>query len=334
MLRVSVKRRLHLGIALLSAVIILCSSCVGQFSASSTKSKPLVVGTIPWIGYAGQYVAQDQGFFKDAGLKVEDLFLEDTAALISNFLEKKMDIGWLTTGDFLQMIAQDPTIQVIKLADYSNGADAIIARGVTQMGELRGKSIARNNVLFVENFLSACLEKGGLTLGDVKVIDMDMPDSGAAYIAKKIDVAYVFEPVLTEALKAGGGQVICSTKGTNLIGDVVLVRKQLIKERKAELLTYLRAIDKAVKLVNAGDKPAIQSVAKQLKVTPEEVKEQLTGVTLFDVEGDKTIAFNSYNLNNLAKHLRRMVKSAIEFKVLPKPMNVEDLYDDSLVKSL
>ncbi|HEY9640369.1 MAG TPA: ABC transporter substrate-binding protein [Coleofasciculaceae cyanobacterium] len=334
MFRASVRRNIHLGIALMSAVIILCSSCVGQFSTSSTKSKPLVVGTIPWIGYSGQYVAQDQGFFKNAGLKVEDLFLPDTSALISNFLEKKMDIGWVTTGDFIQIVGQDPDVRVIKLADYSNGADAIIARGVTKPEALRGKAIARENVMFVNNFLSACLEKGGLTLEDVKLVDMVMPDSAAAYVAGKVEAAYVYEPTLTNTLKTGGGQVVCSTKGTNLIGDVVLVRKQLIEERKQDLLTYLRAIDKAVKLVNAEDKPAIKSVSEHLKVTPEEVKAQLDGVTLFDIQGDKTIGFNSYNLNNLPKHLRRLVKFAVEDKVLTKSVNVDDLYDDSLVESL
>jgi NitT/TauT family transport system substrate-binding protein len=305
---------------------------VSSPSASpSSVSAPLVSGDISWIGYSGNYVAIKKGFFEQEGLNVQNKFFANSSDQITALLAGKLDTAWLSSGDAIQAAEKDPSLKMIYLLDYSDGADGIIGRNIATPKDAKGKSIARENLLFVKVLLQAYLKQGGLTEKDLKVQDIPASDAGTAFAAKKVDMAVTFEPFLTKNAKLGGGNVVFSTKDTNLIADVIVVRDKLIQTRKKDLQAYLRAVDKAVKLMNAADPEAIKISAEKMNVTPAEVKEQLTGVKIFDLDGNKSIAFNKSNPKSLIGNLELMVKTAEESKLLTKSMKVESLYDDSIV---
>jgi NitT/TauT family transport system substrate-binding protein len=307
----------------------LAVACTQQPNAS--LSAPIVSGDISWVGYSGNYVANKKGFFAQEGLDIQDKTFANTSDEVTALLAGKLEIAWLTSGDAIQVIEKDPSLKVIYLVDYSNGADGIIGRDITAPKDAKGKSIARENVLFEKVLLQAYLKQGGLTEKDLKVQDIPASDAGTAFAAKKVDMAVTFEPFLTKNAKIGGGKVVFSTKDTNLIADVIVVKDKLIQKRKKDLQAYLRAVDKAVKLINAGDLEAIKISAEKMGVTSAEVKEQLTGVKVFDLDGNKSIGFNKSNPKNLIANLELMAKAAEEFKVITKPMKLESLYDDSIV---
>jgi NitT/TauT family transport system substrate-binding protein len=320
------------------AALFLAVACTKQPNATTTtapestlSSAPLVSGTNIWVGYSSHYVAMKKGFFAKEGLNIQDKSFPDASQEITAMLAGKLDIAWLTSGDTIQLIDKDPSLKVIYLVDYSNGADGIVGRNVATPKDAKGKSIARENLLFGKVLLQAYLKQGGLTESDLKVQDMPAPDAGTAFAAKKVDMAVTFEPFLAKNAKLGGGQVVFSTKDTNLIADVIVVREKLIQTRKKDLQAYLRAVDKAVKLVNAGDPEAIKISAEKMNVKPEEVKEQLTGVNLFDLEANKSMGFQKDNPKSLIGNLDLTVKAAEEFKLISKPIKVESLYDDSII---
>ena len=93
-------------------------------------------------------------------------------------------------------------------------------------------------------------------------------------------------------------------------------------------------MDQAVKLVNAGDAGALKIAADKMGVSVDEVKAQLTGAKLFDIEGNKKIAFNKSNPNNIIGNLELTAKAGTDFKILSKPIDVKSLYDTSIVESL
>jgi NitT/TauT family transport system substrate-binding protein len=300
----------------LSALTLTVACSSQQASNAPSPSAPLVSGVNPWPGYSGHYVALKKDLFKQEGVNVQEAYFQSATEGITAFLANKLDVAWVTTGDAVQIIAKDPTAKIFYLVDYSNGSDGIMGRGINTPADLKGKTIARENLLFEEVLLRAYLAKGGLTAKDVTIKDMTAADAATAFASKKVDAAVSYEPWLTKAAKQGGGKVIFSTKGTNLISDVIVTRQKVIDGRKKELQGYLRAVDKAVKLVNAGD-------AEALKI-----------VTIFDIAGNKSIGFNLSNPNNVMKNLELTVKTAVETKLLPKPIETKALYDDSLVNSL
>jgi NitT/TauT family transport system substrate-binding protein len=243
-------------------------------------------------------------------------------------------VAWLTSGDTIQSLEKDPTIRIIYVVDYSNGSDGIMGRNIKSPADLKGKTIARENILFENVLLRAYLAKGGLTEQDVNLKDMTAGDAAAAFAAKRVDAAVSYEPWLTKASKDGGGEVIFTSKDTNLIADVIATRQKVIETRKADLQAYLKAVDKAVKLVNAGDPEAIKITASKMGVSEADAKAQIAGVKIFDIDMNKKIGFNKSNPNNVLKNFELNLKEGAQMKVVKDGLKVEDLYDDSVVMSL
>ncbi len=309
---------------------------VGCSSNSSTNApqQPLISGVNPWPGYAGHYVALKQDLFGKAGVKVQESYFQSATEGITSFLAKKADVAWVTSGDAIQMIAKDPTIKIIYLVDYSDGSDGILGRNIAKPQDLKGKTVAREDILFENVLLQAYLAKGGLTAKDVELKAMTAADAATAFAAKRVDAAISYEPWLTKAAKASGGKVIFTTKGTNLIADVIVARQDTLEKRKPELQAYFKAVDQGVKLVNKGNPEALKIVAEKLGVKLDEAKDQLSGVKIFDLDGNKSIGFNLSNPNNVIKNLELTAKGAFDFKLAAKPLEVNSLYDDSVLKSI
>lgn len=309
---------------------------VGCSSNSATKApqQPLISGVNPWPGYAGHYVALKQDLFGKAGVKVQESYFQSATEGITGFLAKKTDVAWVTSGDAIQMIAKDPTIKIIYLVDYSDGSDGILGHNIAKPQDLKGKMIAREDILFENVLLQAYLAKGGLTAKDVELKAMTAADAAAAFAAKRVDAAVSYEPWLTKAAQESGGKVIFTTKGTNLIADVIVARQDTLEKRKTELQAYFKAVDQGVKLVNEGNPEALKIVAEKLSVKLDEAKEQLAGVKIFDLDGNKSIGFNLSNPNNMIKNLELTAKGAFDFKLASKPLEVNSLYDESVLKSI
>lgn len=324
-------------LAIISLILtIACSQQPNTTSSnsSSPQSQPLVSATNNWVGYSGHHVAVGKNFFSEQGLKVQDKFFQSASEEITAFLAGKVDVGWFTSGDAVQIAAKDPATKIIYLVDYSNGSDGILGRGIKSPQDAKGKTVARENILFEKVFLQAYLQKAGLTEKDVVIKDLAAADAAAAFAGKKVDMAVTYEPYLTNSAKQGGGEVIFSTKDTNLIADVVVARDSLIQSRQADLQAYFRAVDKAVDLLNAGDAEALKIAGAKLGITADEVKQQLLGAKLFDLEGNKSIAFNKDDPNSLIGNLELTAKGAHEFKIVAQPMKTETLYDASTVQSM
>lgn len=313
-------------------VFAIALSCTVACSAQEVQ--PLAVSTNPWSGYSGHHVALKKQFYGQAGLKIKDLLFQSNTDQIDAFLAGKTDLAWMTAGDVIQMLGKVPDLKIIFLCDYSNGADGILGRGIKTAADLKGKTLARENVLFEKVFLRAFLEKGGLTEQDIKIKDMSAPAAATAFSAQQVDAAVTYEPFLGRALKEGGGEIIFSSKGTNLIADVLVVHQDLIEKRRSDLMKFLKAADEGIKLLKARDADAIVVAANRLEIKPEDLREQLKGITLFDIESNKSIAFNLNHPNNAIKSFELVAKAAYDFKVVPQPLDVKSLYDDSLVKAL
>lgn len=304
-------------------------------SAPVVSSAPLASGTIDWIGYSGYYVALKKGLFAQAGLNNKDVVFKSPTDQVTALLAKQIDIVWLTSGDAIQAAVKDPSLKIVYLVDYSNGADGILGRNITSPQDLKGKVLARENMLSGRILLQAYLNQAKLTESDLKIKDLDFAAAATAFATKQVDVAVTFEPFLAKSAKQGGGKVIFSTKDTNLIADVLVVRDKLLQTRKQDLQAYIRAVDQSVKLVNAGDPEALKMIGDKMGgVSVADVKEQLKGVKIFDLDTNKTIGFEKSNPNSLISNLDLTAKAAVDFKIVTQPIKVESLYDDSIVKSM
>lgn len=303
-------------------------------SQSSTLSQPLTVGTSAWPGFAGDYVATAKDFYRAAGLDVKSTFFQVASDVNTALLANRLDLAWTGIPDMVIMAAKEPSLRLIAMSDYSDGADGILARGVAQAADLKGKTIAWEALPLQALLLRKYLESGGLSEKDVKLTVLSAADAASAFAAKKVDVAVTYEPYLSQAAATGQGQVIFSSKGTNIIPVGLVARETIIQSRREDLMTYLKAFDQGVQLVRNSPQEAAQPIAEKLGVKPEEVPDLLKTVRIFDLAENKSIVFNTSNGLNVISSLDFAAKTSREIGLVSVPLDGKALYDDSLVKAI
>ena len=332
----SISRRRALWLAGGLAGGVMLHGCTQSIASSlpTQSGLPLLSGISPWPGYAGHYVAFRKDLFHDEGITVQETFFQSASEGTEGFAAGKTDIYWNTTGEAIEVIKKDRSVRAIYAADYSNGSDGILGRGISRPEDLKGKTIARENLLFENTLLRAYLEKGGLTVADVTLKDMSAGDAATAFVEGHVDAAVTYEPWLTKASVQGDGKIIFTTKDTNLIADVILTRQKVIETRRADLQAYIRAIDKAVKLVNAGNLEALRIVAVKLGLSVDDARKQIAGTKIFDLQSNKAFSFNPNASDSIMKNFELSVRTAYETKLIPEMLEVSSLYDESIVQSL
>lgn len=309
-------------------LLIACSTQPGTQS-----STPLAVGLSPWPGFAGLYAASARDFYADEGVKVEENFFQTASDVNTAFLAGKLDLAWTGGPDTVILASREPSVRAIAVSDYSDGADGILAQGVSKPEELKGKEIAWENLPLQALLLRKYLESGGLTEADVTLRNITAADAASAFAAKKVNAAVTYEPWLTKAATESQGEIIFSSENTNLIPGVLIARESFIQEHQDDILAYLRAVDRGVEFVRESQEAA-QIVAEKLGVSPEEIPAMLETVRLFDAEENRTIIFNSEHRLNVMDSLKFAAKVFQEMELIPNPVAAEDLYDDSIVKAM
>ena len=116
-------------------------ACNPQSSNTQTSNQPLAVGSSPWPGFAGHYVAVDQDFFSEEGITVTDNYFQVATDVNTALLAGRLDLALTGGPDMVVMASQDPSLRFIMLTDYSDGADGILARNVNSPEDLRGKTL-------------------------------------------------------------------------------------------------------------------------------------------------------------------------------------------------
>ncbi len=319
-------------VGLMIASIALLIACQAQTPSSSTK--PLVIGTSPWPGFVGHYVAVAQNFVKDEGITIVDQPFQVATDVNTSLLSGKLDLAWTGIPDMMTLAGQAPDLRLILLSDYSNGADGILARNVKTAAELKGKEVVWEGLPLQAFLLRKYLETGNLVEKDISLKVMNASDAAAAFAAKRVDVAVTYEPWLTKAAKEGGGTVIFSSKNTNLIPVGLVAKTAVIAARKGEIVAYLKAVQKGLQFYKDNPTAANAIVAKSLGVSPEEVLALVGTVRLMSIEDNKTITFNPSNPLNVLDSLEFAAKTGKDIKIVAPSVDAKSLYDDSLVKAL
>ncbi len=308
---------------------ILAIACTTQPRAIT--SKELSVGIPPWPGYAAHDVAMANGFFKAEGVTVKEFRFATQTDADTGFLAKKVDLNWSGIPNAIPQASHDSEIEFIFQSDYSNGADGILGRNIKTAADVKGKQVVRENNLVEELLLRRYLKTLGLSRQDVKTTDVTAADAATAFAAKKVDIVVTYEPWMSKAAKQGQGKVIFSSKDTNLIADGLVARQDLLKNRQSDLTAYLRAIDRAVKLIREQPEATAEAIAKGLGITAAEVPAQMGGVKLYDLEMNKAISFNKQQKEmNLYTSLEFASKTAAEMKLIPQSIDAGVLNDSAV----
>ena len=262
--------------------------------ANAADLKTITVGYNSWIGYVAYFIANDQGYFKDAGLDVESKTFSSPGDSLSPLLTGDLDIALSTADSVITVLDKAPgQLKVVYLVDTSSGADAVLAKnGIDGIKGLKGKKVAATIGQCNQLLLEKALEQAGMSDADINLINMNPDDAGAAFAEGKLDAAVTWEPWITKALSANTGNVIFSSKDLpNLILDVAATSTKAASTKGPEIRAFLKAMGRGYDFIKSNPQKAAAIAAKALEEKPEDVTGMLPKVTLYNLEENERILF-------------------------------------------
>lgn len=188
------RRREFIGCTLASAAGVLAGTSCGGRSA-----KELRVSSFPRISMSGLYLAQELGYFEEAGLEVGIQEVTNGAHSLALLVGDQLDVRFASINPgFIHSVARGADVRVVagrEIASRSCGtagtiygnADAF-PQGLRNLSQLRGKrvSIAYETSLN-EFYLDTLLATAGMSSDDVELIILGKTEAAAALVAGKID---------------------------------------------------------------------------------------------------------------------------------------------------
>jgi NitT/TauT family transport system substrate-binding protein len=207
------------------AVAVLAAACTSSSGGSSTTTASahlektnVIVGSLPVVDTAGLFLAQQNGYFKQAGLNVTIQPISVTPQAIPDLEAGKVDV--VAGANYVSFFQADETqhANLKVLVDGQSCSDdtfevlSMPSTGINSPADLAGKTIAVNAKNNIQTLLiNTALETAGVNPSSVKFVQVAFPKMGAALDSHKVDAISVVEPFITQNELQFGAQPVMST---------------------------------------------------------------------------------------------------------------------------
>ena len=269
-------------------------------------AKTLRLAHSTWVGYGPFYIARDKGYFKEEGVDVKLIIMENTSLKMGALMAGKIDAVASTADEFPIYMKPGNLLYYILAVDNSKGGDGIVSnKDIKTVADLKGKKVACEVGSVSQFFLNALLREVNLTQNDIQMINMTATDAGVAFVAQRADAAVTWEPHLSQgASKEHGHILIDSSQRPGLIVDVVAVREETLKNREAELKAFVRAWQRALEFIEEDPNEAYKIMAKGVGgwlKDPAVFAETLPGIEYLTIKKNQALFGTASNPGTLYK---------------------------------
>lgn len=232
---------------------------------------PLRVAINAWPGYEFLYLAERQGLFAQAGVAVDVVEFDSLSDARRAFERGQVDGFGCTVVEVLISAASGQRDVVIPhVADYSNGADLLIARRpIRSVADLAGRRVAVEAGTVSVYLLARALEGAGLGLDDVTVVKMPQTRIAPAMDAGTIDAAVSYPPFSLGLLdRSDLVSIFDSRQLPGEVLDVLAFDRAVLERRGAEVTRLLGAFDQAITYAEAHPDLAYAIMAERQGIDP------------------------------------------------------------------
>ena len=180
-------------------MISMVTACSGNANGDDKKMTEVKFGLMPYYDYAPWALAESKGFFEAEGLKFKSTMFPVEGNVAPALVNGSIDIGAFSDTPSITLAAQFSDLRMISFHNIFKGF-AIMARkdsgiktydqlfkelndpqkaAVEAGKQLKGKTVVTTSGATFYMVLEQALLNAGLTMKDVKVVDME-PDAGAS----------------------------------------------------------------------------------------------------------------------------------------------------------
>jgi NitT/TauT family transport system substrate-binding protein len=207
-MKISKRWKLAAFAPVLMALVLSSWSCSkGEYSG---KVETVTIGSTPVEMNALIYVADEQKFFVNNGVKVVFKDYDTGVAAVEGLLKGEVDVA--LTMEFVIVGKSLQKQKVLSLATVNKAMlFYIIARadrGIKTTVDLKGKKIGAPQQTITEFYLGRMLELNGLRLQQVTMVDSKASDPAGTIAGGDVDAVVTWEPHVTQIRQQMGNGVI------------------------------------------------------------------------------------------------------------------------------
>jgi NitT/TauT family transport system substrate-binding protein len=242
-------------------------------TASQARETKVAIAISGWTGFAPLTLAKEAGLFKRHGLDVtiKKIPQKDRHLAIAS---GDVQCAATTVETWIVWNANGVATTQIFQMDKSYGADGMVVKhGIEKIADLKGKRVAASAPGTAPYFMLAwILKKNGLSIKDVKVVNLEPQAAANAFVAgsTEIDAAMTYEPYLSAVrAKPAAGKIIATTLDYPMVMDTFGCTPRFLTENPEAAKALADAYFDALEMIKADPKKSFQIMGADVKQSAE-----------------------------------------------------------------
>jgi NitT/TauT family transport system substrate-binding protein len=250
-------------------------AAVGALAGAAQAQETKVgIGISGWTGFAPITLAREAGIYKKLGLDVtiKKIPQKDRHLAIAS---GDIQCAATTVETWIVWNANGvATTQIFQL-DKSYGADGMIVKpNIARIADLKGKTVAADAPGTATYFtLAWMLKKNGLSIKDVKVVNLSPQASANAFIAgnAELDAGMTYEPYLSAVrAKPEAGKIIATTLDYPMVMDTFGCTPKFLAENPKAAKALADGYFEALEMIRKEPQKAFGIMGADVKQSAEQ----------------------------------------------------------------
>lgn len=240
-------------------------------SAPTYEPATVRVAYMPNLGSAGSlFVGIDQGYFEELGLTVEVYQFQGGPAEIAAQASGDIDISQIGHGAHALCIEGQAVI--FQMDHTTSLSDVVVgnkSHGINTAADLKGKTVAVQAGTSSEIILQQALAKAGLTVDDIKTVEMTVDGMTTAMITGQVDAAAAWSPNTITLQDALGDNYVNLGGNADFLDSAIfpssyITSKEYAEKNRDVLVRFAQALNKAHDYRLANQEYMAKLLAKEL----------------------------------------------------------------------
>lgn len=293
---------------------------------ASFNSKPLRLVFPNKVNYEPFIIADQMGFFKQAGLNLEIIHVTGGIQAAEALSTGSADAAAMGESPAIILLSQKASASIVTRYGYGERIHKMLAaKAIRQPQDLKGKRVGVQAGSSTHGGLFLWLTRMNVKVGDIHIIPlnpMDMPD---AIKTGMIDAMAGSEPWPTRVMTYCPDKVhlLADFSGLgNTFPHVLMVSDSFKNKHPEELEKLVQALSKAIDFMNASPDKAAEINARSIKLNVEQQKKCTSAMTFklgWTDEDVRSMNISAQFLKNFGKI--RALPDNSQYPVVTKKQN-------------
>jgi ABC-type nitrate/sulfonate/bicarbonate transport system substrate-binding protein len=267
-------------------VALMCFIIFTPFACSKKQpdgKTPVRIGYLNIVASLPLFVAEEKGFFKEAGIQYETTVVATSNQLVDAIVAGNLDCYIESSAvPVLAVELQSPgKLKVFSVSEITSQApfDALLVKedsSIRTLSDLSGKRIGVFPGSTATNLLKKYLKDQGVDVSSIAFVPLPPANQLTALIEGSVDALHAYEPTTAIAMAKGGvrqlfGSAYAAMLSPNPQG-VAAVSAEFIKKHPDTAAKVVSAFERAMVFMKERDAETRQILAKKMGLSEDVVK--------------------------------------------------------------